>query len=134
MTIWEILREFGLPVGTGVVGYFAGKPKRKIELDGGQVENANKVLAMYENIAERLQGQLNKSDEVISSLKDTIVALRDREETCKKTLEELQKEYDRLVSTCDQQHKELTRLRKDIATLKELINENTNTTSDSLHA
>lgn len=123
MTIWEILREFGLPVGTGVVGYIAGKPKRKVELDSGQVENANKVLAMYENIAERLQGQLNKSDEVISSLKDTIVALRDREETCKKTLRELQKEYDRLVKTCDQQHRELTQLRKDISKLKEIVNE-----------
>lgn len=123
MTIWEILREFGLPVGTGVVGYIAGKPKRKVELDSGQVENANKVLAMYENIAERLQGQLNKSDEVISSLKDTIVALRDREEACKKTLRELQKEYDRLVKTCDQQHRELTQLRKDISKLKEIVNE-----------
>lgn len=123
MNIWEILREFGLPVGTGIVGYIAGKPKRKIELDGGQVENANKVLAMYENIAERLQGQLNKSDEVISTLKETIITLQSREETCKKTLEELQKEYDSLVKTCDQQHRELTQLRKDISKLKGIVNE-----------
>jgi len=123
MSIWEILREFGIPIGTGVVGFIAGRPKRKIEHDGGQIENANRVLAMYENIAERLEGQLNKSDAVISSLKDTIVTLREREDTCKKALRDLQNEYDRLVATCDQQHRELSTLRVDIARLKGAINQ-----------
>lgn len=110
MTVWEILREFLVPVGTGVAGYFVGKPRMRAEIDSTNIENSKQLFAEYkelvemrkmqglehENTISELRSVISTLEDTISRLNDTIDDLKDDNYSCKKALKAIMEERDNL--------------------------------------
>ena len=122
----QFVQEYVLPnlwgALVGVVAslwmWFKGRPKEKIEKDGGIVENAKKVLEMSEDIAERLEKQLLASDGVISALREKLQIAIESENACKKALKAIKQEYANFQVLFNDQKIELDALREECKRLR----------------
>ncbi|MBP7174001.1 MAG: cell wall anchor protein [Cloacibacterium sp.] len=69
---------------TGFGGWFFGRKKAAAEVEGSQIENAEKLLAFYKNLADDLGKRLenaikefNDAKLIIKELEDKVEALTD---------------------------------------------------------
>ncbi|MCY4781741.1 hypothetical protein ORI89_18995 [Sphingobacterium sp. UT-1RO-CII-1] len=136
MEILEILKDYGLPVATGLAGWWAGRPREKADIDSTNIDSAKKVLEMSEDIAERLQAQLVKSDEVIEALKEKFKIELEQGNTCRKALKKVQEELSEWKSIAERQNIELEALRTEIRELRKIIEEHekANSSTRNMHA
>lgn len=104
--------------------YVKARPKEKIEMDGGIVDNAKKVLEMSEDIAERLHKQLQKSDEIITELKEKLTLVLQSENSCKKALKAAEIELAEFQRKYREQKAELETLEEKWVQLRHVIDEN----------
>ncbi|MDX3917466.1 MAG: hypothetical protein QHC79_28250 [Pseudosphingobacterium sp.] len=118
--IWPFL----LSSATALIGWWTGRPKQKVEIESGEVDNASKVLEMSGRIADRLEAQLAKSDEVIAALKKTIIQMSHEGEACRKRAAQLQADCDRLQLLNYELQQEKDKLKADHDNLKSLLSKN----------
>lgn len=108
MEILDILKDFGIPVGTGLIGYFTGRPREKADIEGVQVDNAGKVIDKWSGYSERLERNIEQLSGVIDDLRDALTMAKDEQLACKKSLDKLQNEYDKLLRLYEDLKMELT--------------------------
>jgi chromosome segregation ATPase len=110
MDIWEAIKDYGLPIVTGVAGWWAGKPKVKAEIDTTNVDNAKKLYDEYKELVEiqkshnlekentiaELRGVISMLEETIGKLNDTIEELKEDNHSCKKALKAITEERNKL--------------------------------------
>lgn len=115
----------------GVIGslwlWFKGRPKERIEKDGGIVDNAKKVLEMSEDIAERLEAQLLASDAVIAALKEKLRLELDETNSCKKALKAVREELQEWKNVAETQRIEIDALKEECRLLRVTIEKYENT-------
>lgn len=111
MEAWEIVRDFGLPVLTGVAGWWAGRPKEKADIDTTNVENAKKLFDEYKHLVEmqklrgqehentiaELRGVISTLEGTVNALNDTIDNLKSDNHSCKRALTDIMHERDILL-------------------------------------
>lgn len=97
MEILDILKDFGLPIGTGMIGYFTGKPRSKADTEGVHVDNAGKVIDKWSGYSERLEKNIEQLSNVIDDLRDALTMAKDEGLACRQSLNKLQTEYDKLL-------------------------------------
>lgn len=123
----QIISELLIPTVTAIltatITFFATRKKQGVEIEGGEIENASKVLEMSERITERLEAQLVRSDEVIHSLKETIITLRKEEGVCRDKIKALQADCKKYEDLYKDQLKEVDQLKMDIDSLRILLKE-----------
>lgn len=111
MEVWEVVREIGLPALTGVIGYFSGKPRAKVEIEATSVDNAGKVIDKWEGYADRLERNIEQLRTIIEELNASLRLANDDKMACGKALMKLQSEYDELMQLYTEMQKELERVR-----------------------
>lgn len=123
----QFLSELLIPTITAIVAsiitFISTRTKEKVEIEGGEIENASKVLDMSERIATRLEAQLIKSDEVIHALKDTIITLQADDSACREKVVSLQMDCEKYERLYLEQKNEVEQLRKDCDALRVLLQE-----------
>lgn len=121
MDLLEIFKDYGLPVVTGIAGWWAGRPKEKAEIDTTNVDNAKKLYDEYKELVElqkaqnlekentiaELRGVISTLEDTIGRLNDTIEELKEDNYSCKKALKAIMEERDKL--------------QKEVEKLKELL-------------
>ncbi|WP_172914048.1 cell wall anchor protein [Capnocytophaga canis] len=73
---------------SGLAGWFFGRPKEKIELQGGELDNVDKAVEIYRKMIEDLRGQLLIAIEELGEARKTIKEL---ESTVESLTDELKK-------------------------------------------
>lgn len=118
--IWPFL----LSSVTALIGWWTARPKQRVEVESGEVANANRVLEMSGRIADRLESQLAMSDEVIAALKKTIIQMSHEGEACRSRAEQLQADCDRLQLLNYELQQDNANLKADHDRLKNLLSQN----------
>lgn len=125
MDIIDLLREFGIPIATGVIGYISGKPKEKADISTINVDNSGKLMDRWRQIADNEKQRAEDLEETISELKATIsefkvtitslnsviLNMSDDNTACKYNLLQLQAEYDKLKIICNDLQLQLNKLK-----------------------
>lgn len=112
MEITEILEKFGIPVATGVAGWWAGRPKTKVEIEATNIDSAGKVIDKWAGYTERLESNIGKLSDIIDDLKDALQLARDENLACKSSLLKLQVEYDSLLKLYNELNEELKSIKQ----------------------
>lgn len=113
MTTWDLIREVGLPLATGIAGWWAGRPKEKVELEATSVDNAGKVIDKWEGYADRLEKNIEQLRSIIEELNDALKLANDEKVACGKALLKLQTEYDELSQLYNEMLKEFERIKNE---------------------
>ena len=121
MEVLDLVRDFGFPMVTGVAGWWAGRPKAKVEVEATSVDNAGKVIDKWEGYADRLEKNIEQLRAVIEELNDALKLANDDKVACGKSLLKLQLEYDELMQLYHEMQKELDRVKNE-----KFINTDTN--------
>lgn len=110
--IFKTYWPFILPLVTGFGGWWVSRESRGLI-------NAMKLIEMYEMLIDQIKNQLSDSDTVITALKDTIRTMQPDNESCKNTLNALERDYVKLKNLYNSQlarnrelQAELVRMRK----------------------
>lgn len=95
-------------LATGFGAWFFGRKKAKSEVEASQIENAEKVLVFYQNIADDLGERLDKAIESLrlSEIEKQDVIRKFTEAT--ETIQELEKKVENLTEEL-QKYKQLNR-------------------------
>jgi peptidoglycan hydrolase CwlO-like protein len=86
---WEIISDFLAPVGTGLIGFFAGKKRSDKEIEQLSLTNVEKALSIYKEMLDdmkqrydleidTLKKKLNEYQTHIESLESKIKTLTSR--------------------------------------------------------
>lgn len=108
MEILNALKDFGIPVATAIAGWLAGRPKEKVDIEAAQVDNAGKVIDKWSGYSERLEKNIEQLSGIIDDLREALNMAKDEKLACKRSLEMLQIEYDKLLRLYEELSKELT--------------------------
>lgn len=73
---------------SALVGWFFGRPREKVELQGGELDNVDKAVEIYRKMIEDLRGQLLIAIEELGEARKTIKEL---ESTVESLTDELKK-------------------------------------------
>lgn len=111
MEIIEILKDFGVPVCTGIAGWLVGRPREKADIEAVQVDNAGKVIDKWSGYSERLERNIEQLSGIIDDLRDALTMAKDEKLACKRSLELLQIEYDKLLKLYEELKMELADIR-----------------------
>ena len=112
MEITEILEKFGIPIATGVAGWWAGRPKTKVEIEATNIDSAGKVIDKWAGYTERLESNIGKLSDIIDDLKEALQLARDESLACKSSLLRLQNEYDSLLKLYNELNEELKNIKQ----------------------
>ncbi len=100
----DIVLQFGLPTITGVVGWFAGRGKREQQVKSAELDNTEKIIALWRE----------KAESAVQDIKD----LKTELEPIRADYLKLMKEHARLLEWAE---KELKNLRTENTRLRERI-------------
>lgn len=100
--IQENIGTFLAAIITGFTGWFFGRKKAEVEVDGAQIENFDKGLAYYQKLVDDLGNRLDKAiaqmnkaeqekQEVILKFTEATKTIHDLEEKVEKLTVELSK-------------------------------------------
>lgn len=117
MEVVEILEKIGIPVATGIAGWWAGRPKTKVEVEAVSVDSAGKVIDKWAGYTERLEENIDKLSNIIEGLKDALQLAKDEKLACHQSLMKLQAEYDSLLKLYNDLNDELKEIKKDNRTI-----------------
>lgn len=110
MDYLEILKDWGLPIATGIGGWLAGKPREKVDIDTIKLDNTAKLMDRWKEIADNEKNRALEHEKtitdlrsVISSLEDTVSSLntaidnlRNDNHSCKSALKKIEAQRDLL--------------------------------------
>lgn len=99
---------------TAVITYIMSRPKEKVDIAGN-------ILSMSEKITDRLEAQLSKADEMITSLKHTIITMQKENDDCWLRVSSLQTELANYERLYNEQVLALKLLREDCESLRKLL-------------
>lgn len=137
MDLLDILKDYGLPVVTGIAGWWAGKPKEKAEIDTTNVDNAKKLYDEYKELVELQKAQNLEKENTIAELRGVISTLEDTIGRLNDTIEELKEDNHSCKKALKAITEERNKLQKEVEKLKALLegqeNEKIDNISDSLH-
>lgn len=137
MTTWEIIREFGLPIATGVAGWLVGRPKEKAEIDATNVDNAKKLYDEWQGIADREKLRSTEHENTISELRGVISALEGTVSALNMAIESLNTDNHACKSALSKIANERDILQQEVIKLREILerkeNEKDNTIDINLH-
>lgn len=139
MTTWEVIREFGLPVATGVAGWFVGRPKEKAEIDTTNVDNAKKLYDEWEGIADREKIRNQEHENTIAELRGVISALEGTVKALNIAIDSLNTDNHACKSALSKIMAERDILQQEVIKLREILerkeNEKTDTSNtNNLHS
>lgn len=109
MEVLDVLIQIGTPIATGIAGWWAGRPKTKVEIEATSVDNAGKVIDKWEGYADRLEKNIETLKSVIDELNEALKMANDEKVACGKALMKLQEEYNDLMRLYNEMQTEFER-------------------------
>jgi hypothetical protein len=92
-TVSQILLSVVPAIVTGLIGWFIGRPKDKVEVKSIDIDNEVKSAAFYQNLLDDASKRLN---EAIKAIEERDVRIRLRDEKIEQLIDEIEKLTDEL--------------------------------------
>ncbi|AIM37363.1 hypothetical protein KO02_12170 [Sphingobacterium sp. ML3W] len=137
MEILDVLERFGLPVGSFVGGWLAGRPKQKADIDTTNVDNAKKLFDEYKDLADREKQRGTEHEKTIGDLRSVISTLEDTVSALNGAIDSLKTDNHACKSALKRIRDERDILQNEVVKLREILerkqNEKTDIIIDNLH-
>lgn len=133
MDILEILKDYGLPIATGVGGWWAGRPREKAEIDTTNVDNAKKLYDEWEGIADRERQRSKEHENTISELRGVISTLEGTVSALNLAIESLKSDNHSCKVALNKIMVERDILQNEVIKLREILERKEHETSTDLN-